>query len=245
MVYNDVTSLSVSAVGWGVARGRPLPFILDRCVMPRTRPRANVYVDGFNLYYGAVKDTPHEWLDIGKLCRMILPEYQIHRLHYFTARVQAWPEDPDQPIRQQTYLRALATIPHLRIHYGQFTVGAKRRRLAGPQPEGTPRFANVLIPEEKGSDVNLASHLLMDGFEGDYDVAVVVSNDSDLLEPIRLVRDRLKHDVGVINPYKNARAALQQEAAFYRTISAGALRASHFPPTLHDKDGVITKPLSW
>ena len=62
-----------------------------------------VYVDGFNLYYGAVKDTPYKWLDINKLCQLLLPKHTIHQIKYFTARVVARPSDPDQPTRQQVY----------------------------------------------------------------------------------------------------------------------------------------------
>ena len=60
----------------------------------------------------------------------------------------------------------------------------------------------VVKTEEKGSDVNLATHLLYDGFKNDYEVAVVVSNDSDLLEPVRVARS-LGLTVGVLNPQKN------------------------------------------
>lgn len=211
----------------------------------KSRQRASVYFDGFNFYYGCIKGTPHRWLDLGKLCRMVLPEYQIHRIRYFTALVQPWPDDPDQPQRQLTFLRALATIPNLSIHYGHFTVRAKMRRLADPPPVGGGSYARVLIPEEKGSDVNLATHLLVDDFDRDYDVAVVVSNDSDLLLPIEMVRSKLELTVGVINPYRNARPSLQQAADFYRTFSEGALRASHFPQTLADANGTITKPAAW
>ncbi len=206
--------------------------------------KVNVYFDGFNFYYGCVKGTPHRWLDLQKLCRMILPEYEIHRIRYFTALVQSL-DDPGQPQRQQTYFRALRTIPHLSIHYGHFTINTKWRRLASPPPRPAPQGARVLIPEEKGSDVNLASFLLVDGFEGDYEAAVVVSNDSDLLLPIELVRARLGLEVGVINPHRNARPSLQSAADFYRTISEGALRVSHFPAKMTDMNGTIHKPASW
>jgi hypothetical protein len=52
-------------------------------------------------------------------------------------------------------------------------------------------MVSIIEEEEKGSDVNLASYLLVDGFAGEYDIAIVVSNDSDLAEPIRLVRSIL------------------------------------------------------
>jgi hypothetical protein len=82
--------------------------------------RANIYVDGFNLYYGALKNTPYRWLDIAKLCRIMLPHDTINQIKYFTALVNPRPTDPDQLTRQQIYLRALQTIPNLEIIYGHF-----------------------------------------------------------------------------------------------------------------------------
>ena len=52
--------------------------------------------------------------------------------------------------------------------------------------------------EDKDSDVNLASHLLVDGFTSRYEVAVVVSNNADLLELVRVVREILRLPVGVL-----------------------------------------------
>ncbi|MCL5998516.1 MAG: hypothetical protein M1546_21045 [Chloroflexi bacterium] len=80
----------------------------------------NVYVDGFNLYYGAVKGTPYKWLNLAELCRIMLPQNQIISIKYFTARVEPRPHDPGQATRQQTFLRALRTIPNLTILYGHF-----------------------------------------------------------------------------------------------------------------------------
>ena len=58
-------------------------------------------------------------------------------------------------------------------------------------------------PREKGSDVNLASYLLLDAFDRDYEVALVISNDSDLTHPIELVRERFGVRVGVAPPVLN------------------------------------------
>jgi hypothetical protein len=88
-------------------------------------------------------------------------------IRYFTARVRPLPNDPHAPQRQQVYLRALQTIPHLSIHYGMFLKNKKRMALVNPPPN----TAEVWSTEEKGSDVNLASHLLLDGFQGKYDLA--------------------------------------------------------------------------
>ena len=63
--------------------------------------KTNVYVDGFNLYYGCVKGTPHRWLDLAQLCRILLPSNRIHRIRYFTTLVQPRLDNPQQPERQQ------------------------------------------------------------------------------------------------------------------------------------------------
>jgi NYN domain len=90
--------------------------------------------------------------------------------------------------------------------------------LANPQP-GQPRTVEVIKTEEKGSDVNLATYLLLDGFDGDYELAVVISNDSDLLMPVAVVRHRLGLTVGILNPQrKHPSVVLQREANFSATF---------------------------
>lgn len=206
--------------------------------------KTNVYIDGFNLYYGAVKNTPYRWLDIGKLCQLMLPNNTIHRIRYFTALVQPRPHDLQQAQRQQTYLRALTTIPNLSIHYGHFLSNPMRMRLATPSPRG-PQTVAVIKTEEKGSDVNLATHLLIDAFDHDFDVAVVISNDSDLELPLRFVRDKFQCHVGVLNPHKTPSVSLLNVATFYKQIRHGVLRASQFAPIVTDAQGMIRKPAAW
>ena len=71
-------------------------------------PIANVYVDGFNLYFGALRNTPYRWLNIVELSRRLLrDEVTLNRVRYFTARVVSRPDDPTAAERQETYLRAL------------------------------------------------------------------------------------------------------------------------------------------
>jgi len=117
-----------------------------------------VYVDGFNLYYGAVKGTPHKWLNILSLCQKLLPRNKILKIKYFTALVTARPGDPGQPSRQQIYLRALRTIPDLDIIYGHFLEHSVRLPLVNGL-SGKIQYAQVMKTEEKGSDVNLAAFL--------------------------------------------------------------------------------------
>ena len=205
--------------------------------------QANVYVDGFNLYHRSLKGTRYKWLDLGKLCDFLLPEYTVQRIRYFTARVHPRGGDGQQPLRQQTYIRALETIAGASVHYGMFRTRRKRLPLAHPAP-GLPRTAEVLVTEEKGSDVNLATHLLADGFQHNYDVAVVISNDSDLSLPIQVVRGVLARPVGVvITDRRTVKSALP--ADFYRRIRERQLRDCQFPASLTDRHGTIRKPAGW
>ena len=191
-----------------------------------------------------MRGTPNRWLDVGKLAQLLLPKHQTVRIRYFTAIVTNRPGDPLQAQRQQKYLRALQTIPILTIHYGHFLPKTKQRPLAHP-PEFGPPFVKVLDTEEKGSDVNLASYLLMDGFESQYEVAVVISNDSDLQLPIELVRTRLGKQIGVYDPSRKRSFQLCSAASWYRQLRKGPLSASLFPDELSDAKGTVKKPKGW
>lgn len=204
-----------------------------------------VYVDGFNLYYGALKRTPYKWLNIMTLCNFLLPKNQIVGIKYFTALVTARPNDPDQPTRQQIYLRALRTIPSLEVIYGHFLEHVIFMPLADPAPD-TPKRVRVIKTEEKGSDVNIASHLINDGHKRRYEAAILVSNDSDLVEPVKIVRSELKIPVGVLNPIPNKPShELRKYATFVKPIRKGVLAASQFPPTMQDAVGTFHKPPTW
>jgi hypothetical protein len=229
-------------------------------------PLTNVYVDGFNLYYGAAKNTPFKWVNLAALCEAVLPGIRIGRIRYFTALVSAMPGDPHTRQRQETYIRALETLPNLTIHYGHYLASTVSARLAHPAPGG-PRYAEVLKREEKGSDVNIATYMLVDAFRGDCDQLVVITNDSDLTEPVRIINKELKIPVGIFNPHtadtakrNSARSGrvikaspsitLRRVSRFTREIKSDGpacpMAMSQFPPTLVDGAGrTITKPAGW
>ena len=208
----------------------------------------NVYIDGFNLYYGCLKDTPYRWLDLGTFARAIVPRrYSINEIKFYTARVSATPNDQNVAYRQEAYLRAVATIPDCSIHYGFFLTNKVRMPLVKPKPGG-PTMVRVVKTEEKGSDVNLACHLVVDAYEKKCDAAFVISNDSDLLDPIRIARRRLGMTVGLATPFRppgRPANVLTSEADFRRPIRRGTLAKSQFPATLTDKTGTFHKPASW
>lgn len=203
-----------------------------------------VYIDAFNLYYGSLKGTPYKWLDPMALCRVMIPRNEVVRIKYFTARVQPRADDPGQPTRQLVYLRALKTIPNLEIISGHYLSHVVWMPLAYPRPGHAP-YAQVIKTEEKGTDVNLACHLLADAMDNAFDCAVIVSGDSDLRTPVRMVANRFHKTVGVLNPQKLACKALQTEARFYKHIREAALQASQFSPVLTDAAGSFHKPDAW
>ena len=114
--------------------------------------------------------------------------------------------------------------------------------LANANPQ---QFVEVIKTEEKGSDVNLAVHLLHDAYRGEFETAVMVTNDSDLLEPMRIVQEELSLPVGMVNPQTHPSFHLRPQATFIKTLRTGVLRASQFPNALTDSNGTFHKPPNW
>lgn len=103
---------------------------------------------------------------------------EIRAANFFTAKVNG-KRDPDQPNRQQIYFRALNTLPQVRMHLGHFLNKPQKKLAVESWPKGN-KFHLVMRTEEKGSDVNLTTQLLVDAFDDAFDVAVIISNDGDL-----------------------------------------------------------------
>jgi hypothetical protein len=141
----------------------------------------------------------------------------------------------------------LRTIPHLTIHLGSYLSKPVRMPIHPPPATG-PKTVQVMKSEEKGSDVNIATYLLVDAFDDDYEAAVVISNDSDLAEPIRLVRQKFKKKVLVLHPCGPGRSPsieLRRVASKSLIVDASLLFTCQFPATLTDAHGTIHKPARW
>lgn len=209
--------------------------------------RTAIYVDGFNLYHSLLERQPaYKWLDLHAMAAGALQAHnQIVRIRYFTARVSARPTDPGLPQRQDTYLRALqAHVPDLTVHLGHFTQQPKMRRLVHPPPGG-PKVAEIWHREEKGSDVNLAVHLLNDAWSDAFECAVVVSNDSDLAEAMHLARVRGKV-VGLLSTARRPTFDLRRNADFFRHLTDTHLRNSQMPDSVRGPGGqLIHRPRMW
>ncbi len=204
--------------------------------------RACVYIDGFNLYYG-VRNTPYRWLNLSLLAHTLLPRCHVIGVKYFTAQVFSFPGDPAAPSRQQVYWRALSTLSDLEIIQGRFQI----KPITLPLVSDSSRMATVMKSEEKGSDVNLASHLLLDAFKHEIDEAAVISGDSDLATPIQMVRG-LGIDVRIFDPRPPERTCLdlKKVGSTYSHIYMSVYKKCQFPDSLTDAAGkTIQRPVEW
>jgi uncharacterized LabA/DUF88 family protein len=216
--------------------------------------RTIVYIDGFNLYYRALRNTPHKWLDIAAMSRAALPaSCQIEAIKYYTAHISGR-VDPGAPRRQHAYLRAIATLPKVAIHYGNFLVSQKWAGLVQPPdfrpmfvlpPAAAPEVAYVWKTEEKGSDVNLGVHLVRDAFKGHFDLAAVLTNDTDLVEPVRIVTQELNLPVTLLTPTARPATSLMKVATHVRHIQPYIGPCQLPDPVLVPGKRPIAKPIGW
>ncbi len=210
----------------------------------QTRRRIIVYVDGFNLYFRRLRNTPYRWLDLVALFKQKFPDDDVVAVRYFTARVGG-KFDPLKPVRQQAYLRALASTPLVKIHYGNFLTKPARYKLIEPiiNADGAVyESVDVWRPEEKGSDVNLGVHMLNDAWKDSFDVAAVVTNDTDLVEPMKLVTE-LGKKVFIVHPDANPARSLVQYATYRVWLHDSDLRAAQLPDAIELASGkIVHKP---
>lgn len=178
--------------------------------------------------------------------------------------------------RQDDYLRALnkaQAVDH--IEFGNFFEKTKTRPIATADKKNRPVVWPAAYPivvkdissgsvttgvdvpdaafmvtvgdrEEKGSDVNVASHLLIDTLEGNVQAAIVVSNDSDLAFAVSEARKRIP--VGVVNPNRKPNAAKLKSGPngaagrhWEYQLVAGDLTPYQLPDPCHG----VAKPPSW
>lgn len=219
---------------------------------PPARPTAAVYIDGLNLYRRLLQGRPElKWVDLEALSERLLPEFDIVRVNYFSAIIKVLPgADPASPQRQQVYIRALRTMTRTEVFLGKFRIDPRVMPLHPTRWDeaGQPVRATVKKTEEKGSDVALASRLLVDAMKGIADTFAVCTNDSDLVMPIRLVQEELGRPVGLLSPVQPKRASnelKQTHPVLHRQVRLDDLAACQLPAELRDRHGTIHRPAKW
>jgi uncharacterized LabA/DUF88 family protein len=222
--------------------------------MEKSVARTIVYIDGLNLYYRALKRTSHKWLDLEAMCRAALPSNtELVAIKYYTAHVSG-KFNATAPAHQKIYLNALATSPLVELHYGEFMTKKKWSMMVLPPafsdgcsftPGPSPNLVQIYKIEEKGSDVNLGVHLVRDALKGRFDAAAVLTNDTDLVEPMRIVAEEEGLPLTLLSPVKTAPQSLTQYATSVVRIRQ-YLAMSQFPHEIIDSDGkVISIPKKW
>ncbi|MGN7201562.1 NYN domain-containing protein [Arthrobacter sp. SAFR-044] len=187
-------------------------------------------MDGSNLYRRLLQGHPQDkWLNLEAMAEFLLPEFDLSRVRYFTAIVKPIPgSDPQTRQRQQAHVRALETLSRTSVPLGKYRVDPRIMPVhpTAYNPDGTPQTVKVKKTEEKGSDVSLASHLLLDGFNDDADTYVICTNDSDLVTPLRMVRFDLGKQTGLLSPMEPKRASnelKQTNPSLHRQVTLDSL----------------------
>lgn len=212
--------------------------------------RVAVYVDGFNLYYGLKSANWRRfyWLDIRKLAESLLKEGQeLTVVKYFTARTSGslpnhTPEEAEEAekrlLRQAKYLTALSVVGGVQIFEGVYQSKPKYCKVCE-----SPYYRH----EEKKTDVSIATEILRDAFQDRYDVAILISADSDLVPAFSAVRELFasKKVVSVFPP-ERAGKELRKISHGSFTIGRAKVAACQLPDSVVDPDGnVFSRPEEW
>ena len=203
--------------------------------------RTAIFIDGLNLDRGLLQGTPYRWLDPKQLCGHILPaSYEITAITYCTALVK----DATALKEQKIYLEALEEhIPELEILPGEFVPRPKTGILKGSK---SSKPVTIIAQVEKHTDVNLAVHLVNDANRDRFDCAVIISNDSDFAEALRLVKDECRKEVWLLSPVKQNEkptSKLTTHATRTKVIWPSALKRSQLPRRIPGSK--LRKPKGW
>lgn len=183
--------------------------------------RLAAYIDGFNLYY-ALRDArlhKHKWLDLCDMCLSLLkPGQTLEFIRYFTSRIRG---NPAATARQARYLDALTVKDNITIDYDNFLTKEVRCR----------KCKNTWTKhEEKKTDVNISIRLLEDAYAGNFDIALWISSDSDLVPPVKYIHTHFPDKEGVMtSPPKRKSKQLNAAASKTFPISKATIRSNRLP----------------
>ena len=209
--------------------------------MSAKKNRVISYIDGFNLYYGLKSKgwKKYYWLDVVSLSKSLLkPQQVLKHCHYFTARVRDSNNNSQSAKRQSIWLDALDTLKNQTSHFGHYLKKSQECKKCG---------SVWAVHEEKMTDVNIATQLLIDAYEDKFDTALVISGDSDLSTPIEKVLQHFpdKKVIAVFPPARHS-SHLMKIATNYVVLSKTKLRQSQLPETIIARTGhKLKRPPEW
>lgn len=231
-----------------------------------------VYIDGLN-FYSSVRGRPADkWVDFRVYAERLVPgDGTLKTVKYFTSQISAKAaEDRASPRRQRIFIRAVKATPGVEVYEGKFRVPDEWRSLSRtgswadwfrpPLPDSVvssdathfathtarPWKVRVQLPQEKFTDVAIATHLLRDFYRGDCSHAIVLSNDADLGPAIELaVADG--HHVGVFSPVRTVSRDLARVASWAKSVRPDLASQCQLPDSVAvpGKARVLNRPAAW
>lgn len=190
------------------------------------KQRVIVYVDGFNFYFGLKSNEKwkkYYWLDIVKLFGMFMrPNQELVAVKYFSAK----PDDLGQSLRQNAFFQANRENPKFKLVLGKYLKKEIKCFKCG----------NVIhTHEEKETDVRIATQIVADAYQGNCDVSIVVSADSDMVPAIELAVEA-KNKVFVYFPpfqYSSNLASMGMSKPLHMKQYESRFRQCILPDTVH------------
>ena len=200
--------------------------------------RVIAYIDGFNLYFG-LRDKGWRrfyWLNMKLLAQNLLKfNQQLIMTKYFTARVIA---ARDKQKRQSTFIEALETLSDLKIFYGKYQLNPRECPNCGFEDK---------VPNEKMTDVNIAVEMFSDAINDEFDIALLLSADSDLVPAVRAIKNTFTQKrIVVAFPPKRSSVELENIAHACLRIGRANFARSLFPDKVKKADGfILQRPSTW
>lgn len=201
------------------------------------KERVIAYIDGFNLYFG-MREAGFDncrWLNIKLLVQKLLkPHQELIGVNYFTSRVS---NNPDKQKRQSTYIDAIESTG-AKVIYGNYQDGS----------EECLRCGHIWrTAKEKMTDVNIATAIMVDAFKDNYDMAMLISGDSDLTPPIREVHRLFNNKrVFIAFPPKRHNSSMALVAKGSQIIGRKKLVDAQFDEEVESKTGFkLKRPKEW
>jgi len=227
--------------------------------------RTVFFVDGYNLYYGLLSDTPYKWLNLPSLLASIIheqdPAGQLVGVHYFTASVQ--PKLATRGMKskeaQDTYIRALKAH-QVEVHLGRHRLDHRKapRFVCHNTPASREDKVDIWHLEEKETDVRIAIEMyrlaVSQQCQSGEDVQqlVLVSSDTDMTPALEAIRTDYPHlRMGIILPRDRKRTdrpagSLRKNADWMRhSISEEELKIHQFPGRVPTRKKPADKPDYW
>lgn len=206
--------------------------------MALARKKVIVYIDGFNLYFGLVERgwRKYLWLDLKKFANsLLLPEQILVHTKYFTSRIS---RPLSKQRRQSIFIDALSILTEFSIFYGRYQAQVRICENCG--------FTSI-ISNEKKTDVNIATELLVDAFQDSFDTAILVSADADLTAPIVAIRRLFPNKTIVVAfPPKRNSYELRSVASAHYFIGEHNLHDNILPDKITTETGfVLKRPDRW